>query len=112
MVLPEGGQVQPERVCGAATPPATIPRAAKYQSTVADWSSGDATTGWSCLKYGMSAPQYFQYRYERPTATRFDVLAHGDLNGDGVPSTFTLAGVVEAGRVKLAPALAEESPEE
>src|SRR6187402_3376492 len=31
----------------------------KYQSSPADWNG----TGWSCLKFSMSDPQYFQYGY-------------------------------------------------
>jgi hypothetical protein len=46
-------------------------------------------------------PTYFQYDY-RADATSFEVIAHGDLNGDGKPSTLILRGKVENGRVVLA----------
>lgn len=49
----------------------------------------------------LGGPTYFQYYY-RSDANSFDVIAHGDLNGDGKPSTFILRGKVEKGRVVLA----------
>lgn len=104
-------------LCGDAAPiPATVPSNAKYQSSPADW-SGDA--GWRCLKFTMDGPQYFQYQYTTTgsgaTAT-FAALAHADLNGNGVASTFTLNGAVQSASGELlltiAPQLVENLPEE
>lgn len=84
----------------------------KYQSSTADWQKDAArNAGFACLKFEMSAPQYFQYQYTA-TATGFTVTAHGDLNGNGKFSTFELQGVVQNGRVSIAPAIAETNPEE
>jgi type IV pilus assembly protein PilA len=100
--------------------PATAPAGAKYQSTKADWSpSTDVqnNTGWPCLKFEMTAPQYYSYRYEADSTsttmgTSFVATANGDLNGDGTPSTFRIRGEVLSGRLRVAPTVEEISPEE
>jgi len=80
----------------------------KYQSQSSDWRDA----GWACLKFNMDNPQYFMYRYVRPDATSFSGTAYGDLNGDNVTSTFSLAGQVDNGQARTAPAMAETDPEE
>lgn len=87
-----------------------IPANKKYQSQNADW-DGDQTTGWTCLKFTMDNPQYFQYEYTASTSD-FTAFARGDLNGDSVTSTFSLAGSVSGGQARIAPTIAETSPEE
>jgi type IV pilus assembly protein PilA len=70
----------------------------KYQSTPPDWNDA----GWACLKFTMNDPQYFQYQYTRSQAgataavnDSFTVTAQGDLDGDTIPSTFTMGGRVQ-----------------
>ena len=58
--------------------------------------------GWSCLKFSMDEPQYFEYEYtgvniSDPKNGGFTAYAHGDLNGDGVPSTFQVSGQASSG---------------
>jgi type IV pilus assembly protein PilA len=97
----------------------------KYQSNQApgaDWSKDASTNfGFSCLKFSMSAPQYYMYSYSSdgnqaatpPVAgTYFTAIANGDLNGDGNLSTFTLAGSVGTGELYVAPNITETDPEE
>lgn len=65
-----------------------------------------AEVGFGCLGTTRDSevamfPRYFQYNY-RANATSFDVIAHGDLDGDGKMSTLILRGKVENGRVVLA----------
>ena len=92
----------------------------KYQSSPGDWNQ----TGWSCLKFSMSDPQYFQYGYES-TATAgaqgvagdtFTAIAHGDLDGDTDVSTFSFFGALQedsSGMVlTLADQIAEANVEE
>ncbi len=110
-------------MCGSASQ--TVPaksdaiKGQKYQSAKADWSpKADVTTnvGFPCLKYEMTAPQYYMYGYAaKGSATdgdTFTVTANGDLNGDGTLSTFTQSGAIAEGRLLVAPAIKEESPEE
>jgi type IV pilus assembly protein PilA len=104
----------------------------KYQSSKADWSPPlDVTNGagFPCLKFEMTAPQYYMYNYTSDATsgtpasgtkpgtaanagTKFSAIANGNLNGDTTLSTFTLAGAIAEGRPIIAPAITEVSPEE
>jgi len=85
----------------AAKVPASITSVAgqKYQSKPSDW-----TPAWDCLHWSMNDPQYYIYGYTatasgsdlgQPGST-FLCTAEGDLDGDGVGSTFSMAGSVQA----------------
>jgi type IV pilus assembly protein PilA len=88
----------------------------KYQSTPSEWTV-DITTpgaGFACLRFSISDPQYYMYNYTGtvgPTGT-FAAIGMGDLNGDGITSTFSLSGAVTAGVVYVAPNFSEVNPEE
>jgi type IV pilus assembly protein PilA len=120
-------------LCGPAT--ATVPAGIaqvtgqKYQSNQAaatDWNLNAATAptvpypagfGFACMKFGMSAPQYYMYNYVSPLAfgngASFTATANGDLNGDGIASTFTLLGAVPADlNLYVAPSIGETLPDE
>ena len=89
----------------------------KYQSSSADWYAGDGLTGWRCLKFSMSDPQYYMYSYSAPTVTgtsaAFTATANGDLNGNGILSTFTIAGsVTTKGAINIAPTISETLADE
>jgi type IV pilus assembly protein PilA len=118
-------------VCGSAanTVPAGIVsvKAKKYTSDPlfngADWGAGSATVGWQCLKFTIDQPQYYMYSYTESAATctggaiAGDVInatANGDLDGNGVMSTFQLQGQVPAGESQItwAPKALETLPEE
>jgi hypothetical protein len=81
--------------------PKTVPRGVKYTSTPDDWMP------WDALKLTMDQPQYFQYEVKAaPDGMSADVIAHGDLNGDGKASTFKLALHVDRHTKKVVVALA------
>jgi type IV pilus assembly protein PilA len=76
-----------------------------------DFDAGDATTGWKCLGFSISDPIAYQYRYNAmgsyvgSTITGapvpgagggFEAAAQGDTDGDGILSTFTLVGDIDA----------------
>ena len=99
----------------------------KYQSQKIDWSpaadvaaTGGGSKGFPCLKYEMTAPQYYSYNYASTTPAgsgnegeEITGTANGDLNGDGVNfSTFIMNGKIQEGRLTIAPAIGETSPEE
>jgi type IV pilus assembly protein PilA len=97
----------------------------KYQSNqgaTTDWSTDALTNqGFSCLKFSMSAPQYYMYSYTSDgnqaaasQGTKFTAMANGDLNGDTVLSTFMLIGSVSTsdGNLYVAPNIQETAPEE
>jgi type IV pilus assembly protein PilA len=89
----------------------------KYQSAPSEWTSGSATAGWQCLKFSMDAPQYYMYSYASPgtgsSGDTFTATANGDLNGDGVESTFQITGSVNtAFALNIAPNMLSVNPEE
>lgn len=91
---------------------------AKYQSSYADWNVDAAgNSGFACLQFTLDEPQYFMYTYTTSGTSQvgdsFSIMANGDLNGDGVLSTFQLVGSIGAGYViNVAPSISEVSPEE
>ena len=116
-------------LCGTATQavPAAIGSVAsrKYQSDQtpgADWNKDTATNaGFSCLKFDMTAPQYYEYSFtsdgsQTPGSvvegSAFTSVANGDLNGDGTLSSFTLLGSVVNHNLYIAPNITEVNPEE
>jgi type IV pilus assembly protein PilA len=127
-VLPLAGSAAlSNQLCNAAT--AKIPAAAasikgmKYQSSPAEWAADSATyrTGFACLKFTMTDPQYYQYNYASnglgDNTGWFNSTAEGDLNGDGTLSLFVLKGQIQGAatgglEVNLAPNIEETNPEE
>jgi type IV pilus assembly protein PilA len=91
-------------------------KGAKYQSTAAEWSVDQPTQGmgFACLKFAVTDPQYYMYTYtgSAGAAGTFTALANGDLNGDGVMSSFSILGKVVSDTVQVSPNIAEISPEE
>ncbi len=77
-----------------------------YAPSATDWD--DAT--WQAVSFSISSPMRFQYQYCKTTSggpnacqststvgTSFEVYARGDLDGDGIPSTFVRAGIPGVG---------------
>lgn len=97
------------RLCAAAQSPvpATLQASGeKYQPTAANWRSTGADAagvGWSCLKFSMDQPIYFQYNYDTsfgatPTnaATGQTFTASATANMGGVYSVLSLGGALAA----------------
>jgi type IV pilus assembly protein PilA len=104
--------------CATATPVPSSgkpPAAQKYQSLASDW-SGDATTGWQCLRFSMEQPQYYEYEYTASVTSAltgaFTAIAHGDLNGDGATSRYSVQGSAQSGGIAISPNIEESTPEE
>jgi len=121
--------------CICATATATVPASAtsikgkKYVSDpLQDWrQAGTITTdtniGWRCLKFSIDQPQYYMYNYTESagsctsgsiTGDVVHAIANGDLNGNGILSTFDLQGQVASGQTQLscAPVPLATLPEE
>jgi type IV pilus assembly protein PilA len=117
------------RLCTTAGPvPAagvTVVAGKKYQSAPSEWATApnpDGTPGgWTCLKFSMQDPQYYVYSYTL-TGTgadandQFNAQAQGDLDGNTIPSTFSLLGQIQQSGtdkvVTIAPNLGELNPDE
>jgi type IV pilus assembly protein PilA len=88
----------------------------KYQSNPAEWivDGNVLGKGYSCLKFGMSDPQYYMYTYTGTSGPNgvFTAMANGDLDGNGITSTFYLSGAVIGAVVYVQPAFFEDQPEE
>jgi type IV pilus assembly protein PilA len=106
---------------GASVPvPAAISsvQGRKYQSSFGDWNTdGAGGSGFACLHFTIDQPQYFMYSYATSGTSSpgdsFNATANGDLNGDGVPSTFQLTGAINSGFViNIAPNMLQLSPDE
>jgi type IV pilus assembly protein PilA len=128
-VIAAGGTAGTVRaLCGSSSisvpSSSTSVKGTKYQANQApalDWSADSATNmGFSCLKFSMSAPQYYMYSYASDgdpntpkMGSSFTGIANGDLNGDGVMSTFGVIGtIVGSANLYIAPAITEALPEE
>lgn len=95
----------------------STPAGQKYQSQKTDWGGSDtAISGWQCLKFSLEEPQYYEYEYASGNTSAingaYTATAHGDLNGDGVYSTFSVQGSAESGAIAISPNIQETNPEE
>jgi type IV pilus assembly protein PilA len=106
-------------VCDSAG--ATVPvaiasvKAKKYTSDpIADWAptADPITKGWKCLKFTIDQPQYYMYTYTSggscatgtmpgTGASGVHAIANGDIDGNGINSTFDLEGDMPAGQKQL-----------
>jgi len=122
------------RLCSSATKVPLLDadiKNKKYQSQPADWTTLPAladgsAAGWSCLKFTMSDPQYFQYEYTTTSdatksgikGDKYTVHARGDLDGDDTLSDLSMDGEIQEDAVSkellltLAPTITEANPEE
>jgi type IV pilus assembly protein PilA len=93
----------------SAVPIGGAPAGKKYQPDTAvgkDYNSGDALIGWTCLKFSISQPHYYQYNYTKDgqvsaantdspcAADCYEAAAVGDLDGDTVKSFFARTGQI------------------
>ena len=106
-------------LCGSSVKiPSTITpvQSSKYQSSPAEWNTGDFSNGWMCLKFSLEQPQYYMYQYVAPVVTStggyYSATAQGDLNGDGNTSLFEVNGSVQSGALATSPVITEANPEE
>ena len=102
--------------CRSASSP--VPREAtsisgkKYQSDAAEWEvDAQRNAGFACLHFSMTQPQYYQYAYEG-SATSFQAIGRGDLDGDGHFSRYSIGATVTSSRLHLEPTITETDPEE
>jgi type IV pilus assembly protein PilA len=75
-----------------ALTPSVVPDGKKLLVPPTQWNS----PGWACLKFAMTDPQFYAYRYvtnqQTGTAATFTATAQGDLDGNTITSLFELTG--------------------
>jgi prepilin-type N-terminal cleavage/methylation domain-containing protein len=81
---------------GAPLLPASVPTAAKYPANVSIWS---ADPYWTALGFSLDAAHYYRY-YASGAIMGFLITANGDLDGDGVISTFSRVGSIVSGELQ------------
>ncbi|MDB4997054.1 MAG: pilA2 [Myxococcaceae bacterium] len=109
----------------STTVPTTVPANNKYTATATDYhvASEKADTGWTCLRFELSEPQYYQYKYDKAAKSTIALLATapagdwasaavGDLNGDGTLSNFVTGGKLDSKRAITFTQVAVANPEE
>jgi hypothetical protein len=77
--------------------PAAVPRATQVQDPPHTW---DHPT-WRLLDFSFEDPHAYSFQFDSkaaPELSSFEALAHGDLDGDGVTSTFRISGVARPGQ--------------
>lgn len=71
--------------------PSEVPRGATVTDPPGTWD----TPTWQALQFRLDHPHWYCFRFDvvaDPSRIWFDATAHGDLNGDGILSTFRLSG--------------------
>jgi type IV pilus assembly protein PilA len=97
---------------------AALIRGTKYMSTPAEWAvDAPRNAGFACLQFSMDLPQYYMYSYRASgrgsPGDSFEARAKGDLNADGILSTFTVTGRVQPdGALAVEPSIRETDPGE
>jgi hypothetical protein len=89
--------------------PKTVPSGIKVQSKPSDWKA------WMPIKFSFTDPQYFQYEVKAAKdGQSAEIIARGDLNGNGKTSLFVLRIKRDAklNALMSAPNIAETDPEE
>lgn len=86
--------------------------ARRYQSSIADWTASP----WRELRFSIPQPQYYVYSFESQgsgASAKAIVTAHGDLDGDGITSTYRLVVAPDATfKAKVSDVMEKLEPEE
>jgi hypothetical protein len=73
----------------------------KYQAREADWTNATTPTAWQQMHFAIAQPIQYLYCYGSANTgltAQFTVWATGDLDGDGVYSSFWRIGTILDGK--------------
>lgn len=83
--LEDGTPLAKKKLVSFPAVPKLVPKGTKHQSTAADWKP------WEPLHFVMSTPHYYQYEIKAAKdGESAEIIARGDLDGDGKTSQFKL----------------------
>ena len=103
--LGPNGKVVPQskkRLFSIGPTPRTVPRGVKYQSDHDDWRP------WDRLRFELTAPQYYQYEIKAAKDGKSaEIVARGDLNGDGKTSQLSLRVEIRKKSMWVEPSIRE-----
>jgi len=91
-----------------ALTPAEVPRGVRVSDPDGTWEH----PSWRALTFGFDYPHAFSFAFESSqgaASARFRATAHGDLDGDGVQSTFEVEGERDAAGARVIPGMYVES---
>jgi hypothetical protein len=96
-VLADASPQQAAYPDSAPLTPALVPRASLVSDPPGTW---DHPT-WRLLDFSLQVPHAYAFEFQSKNAadvSTFAAIAHGDLDGDGVLSTFTVTGEIKPGQ--------------
>lgn len=98
--FPESQTITPEKTCCSATGDTDKDKSGKCAENIDIWS----TPTWSALKFQIPHDHYYRYEFISSgtgTEAKFEARAYGDLDCDGIESTFIRYGKAVAYRDDL-----------
>jgi hypothetical protein len=84
--------------------PAEVPRGVRAEDPAGTWEQPT----WRALGFGFDHAHAFSFAFESSQAAgkaHFRATAHGDLDGDGVVSTFEIEGEADANGARILPGM-------
>jgi type IV pilus assembly protein PilA len=106
---PPGKPKKAKKLVSLPPVPKDVPKGDKYSSKTDDWKP------WSVIGFSLDGPQYYQYEVKAAKDGKSaEVIARGDLNGDGKTSLFKIKLTVDPKDHALAfdPSIEETDPTE
>lgn len=82
--------------CTAPAMPSTAPTGHKYPANPLAWTSN---APWAALGFSLDGPHWYQYS-SPGSATSFAATANGDLDGDGIQSTYVRSATIVSGEIQ------------
>ncbi len=107
--MEDGTPMAKKKLASYPPVPKAVPRGVKYMSSTNDWKP------WAPLRFEMGAPQYYQYEIiAAKDGESAEIIARGDLNGDGKTSQFKILVKVDraTNSIRVAPSIHETDPDE
>jgi hypothetical protein len=102
--LASASAAEPTFPASVALTPPEVARGVRSEDPPGVW---DQAT-WRTLGFGFDHPHAFSFAFESsqgPSRAHFRAIAHGDLDGDGVLSTFEIEGDADADGARIVPGM-------